>query len=123
MARYQHLPLYQGCYALSREVYRLKVKLPRCLKHDLGSMVFSSALRSVRLVIFANGAKRKQQAIQELLLEIELMWTLSRLLLDLNGISKGEFQVLSEKLSEISPQANAWLKWERESPRNSPRNS
>lgn len=115
MARYQHLPLYQETYAFSREVYRMKVKLPKELKHDLGSMVFQAALRCIRCIIFANGLKVKQKPLQELLLEIEMLWSYLRLLHDLRGISHGEFQVLTERLESIGKQAQAWQKWEMKS--------
>jgi hypothetical protein len=114
MARYQHLPVYKAFYAFSREVYRIKLKLPQSLKHDLGSMLFMSSLRCIRCVVFANGAQKKLRPLQELLLEVEGLWTLLRLLYDLKGISKGEFEVLTARLGEASPQVNAWLKWEKD---------
>ena len=113
MARYQHLPLYQLTFALVREIYRLKLKLPNALKHDLGSMLFASSLRCIRCVVLANGSEKKSRYLQEYLLEIEMLWTLSRLLYDLRGISKGEFQLLSERIADLGPQVSAWLKWEK----------
>jgi len=107
MARYQHLPVYQTIYSITRELYRLKIKFPKHLKNDLGELFCASGLRCIRCVIFANGSQKKMKALQELLLEVETLWTLSRLAYDLQGISKGEFQVLSEKLSELGKQANA----------------
>ncbi|MBY0472496.1 four helix bundle protein [bacterium] len=112
MSRYEHLSLYQACYTFSREIYRIKLKLPAALKHDLGAQVFTSCLRCLRCVIFANGSQRKSRPLQELLLEIESLRTYTRLLHDLRGISKGEFQTLSERLREMAAQANAWHKWE-----------
>ena len=35
-----------------------------------------------------------------------------RLLFDLRGITEGEFKVLSEQLSSIEKQTQAWLKWQ-----------
>jgi hypothetical protein len=114
MARYQHLPIYRAFYAFSREVYRIKIKLPKVLKHDLGSMLFVSSLRCLRCVVFANGSQKKLKPLQELLLEIEGIWALLRLLYDLKGISKGEFEALSIRLSEVGPQVNAWIRWEKD---------
>jgi hypothetical protein len=114
MARYQHLPVYKTFYAFCREVYRIKAKLPQALRHDLGSMIFASSLRCLRCVVFANGSQKKLRPLQELLLEVEGLWTLLRLLYDLKGISKGEFEVLSARLAEAGPQVSAWLKWEKE---------
>ncbi|USN48719.1 MAG: four helix bundle protein [Pseudobdellovibrionaceae bacterium] len=42
MARYQHLPVYQLSYSFVRESYRLKAKLPKLLKYDLGSDISRS---------------------------------------------------------------------------------
>ena len=119
MARYQHLPLYQEVYSLLREIHKIRVKLPKDLKHELGVLIFQAALRCIRCIVFANGVKAKQKPLQELLLEIEMLWTYLRLLHDLKGISRGEFQVLSMILESISKQAQAWQKWEMKSaPRN-----
>ena len=94
----------------------MKQKLPKDLKHDLGSMTFQATLRCIRCIVFANGLKTKQKPLQELLLEIEMLWSYLRLLHDLRGVSRGEFQVLTERLESIGKQANAWQKWEMKSP-------
>ncbi len=113
VARYQHLPLYQCCYALTREIYRLRLKLPKALKHDLGQMTFETALRCLRFVIVANGQEKKEPTLRLLSLEIEILWTFSRLMFDLRGISAGEFKALSTRLSEVGSQTQSWLAWER----------
>ncbi len=100
MSRTQHLPLYSSIYVFVREIYRIKLKLPKVLKHDLGKEVFGSAIKLLKCVVLANRAKEKERHIYRLLLEIEVQWTLLRLLFDLRGISEGEFKVLSERLSD-----------------------
>jgi hypothetical protein len=112
MARVQHLPLYSWAYAFVRESYRIMGKLPKLLKHDLGQEAFSSALKIVKCVVVANKAQEKGRHISRLLLETEVQWVLLRLLFDLRGITEGEFKVLSERLSGIETQAQAWLKWQ-----------
>lgn len=112
MARTQHLPLYSAAFVLVREIYRIRVKLPKMLKHDLGQEAFQSALKILKCVVVANRAHEKNRHITRLLLEVEVQWALLRLLYDLKGISEGEFKVLSERLSEIGKQAQAWLKWQ-----------
>jgi len=93
MARYQHLPVYQTIYSITRELYRLKIKFPKHLKNDLGELFCASGLRCIRCVIFANGSQKKMKALQELLLEVETLWTLSRLAYDLldGRLRKGPF--------------------------------
>ena len=113
MARYQHLPIYKSCYVFSRECYRLKLKLPKMLKHDLGSEVFRSSLRCLKLIVLANGSQQKIKYLQSLLSEVEILWFYLRLLYDLRAISKGEFKVISERLADLGKQTNAWLNWEK----------
>jgi hypothetical protein len=112
MARVQHLPLYLSSYQFSKEIYRLKLKLPKTLKHDLGQEAFSSVLKILKCVVLANKAQDKSRHISRLLLETEVQWVFLRLLFDLRGITEGEFKVLSERLSDIEKQSQAWLKWQ-----------
>jgi hypothetical protein len=86
MSRFQHLPLFQKCYSFAKEVYRLKLQLPKNLKHDLGSDLFKSALRNTKLVIVANGSENKEKALRELFLEVQVIWVWLRLLVDLEAI-------------------------------------
>ncbi len=111
MARNQHLPIYQALYAFSREVHRLKVSLPKSLRSDLGSLLFSGALRCLRLTVIANGSKQKTRFLQQLYLEIEAIWVLLRLLHDLRAISGKQFMLFSERLSNIQKQCSAWIAW------------
>lgn len=112
MARAQHLPLYLSAYQFSKAIYRIKLKLPKVLKHDLGQEAFSSALKILKCIVLANRAQDKSRHLSRLLLESEVQWVLLRLLFDLKGITEGEFKVLSERLSEIEKQAQAWLQWQ-----------
>ncbi len=56
MARTRHLPLYAAIYGFSKETYRLKVKLPKALKHDLGQETFASAIKMLKCVVIANAS-------------------------------------------------------------------
>ena len=69
MSRFQHLPLFQKCYGFVKEVYKLKLLLPKNLKHELGSDLLRSALQCTKLVILANGSENKERALKELFLE------------------------------------------------------
>ena len=117
MARTQHLPLYSAAFVFVREVYGVRVKLPKMLKYDLGQETFQSALKILKCIVLANRAHDKNRHITRLLLEVEVQWALLRLLYELKGISEGEFKVLSERLSEIGKQAQAWLNWQQASQR------
>jgi hypothetical protein len=114
VARYQHLPVYQALHALSLQTYRLKIKLPKHLKHDLGQIFFEASIRCLRGVILANGSANKVRPLQQVLLEFETLWVYLRLFFDLRAISSGEFQVFSEALTNTGKQLNAWIKWEKQ---------
>lgn len=89
-------------------------KLPKLLRHTLGVKTFESTVRSLRLIVVANRAEDKRRPLQDLILEIEGLWVFVRLLYDFRGISSGEFKTLSEKLGKMQPQAEGWLRWDRE---------
>ena len=112
MEKIQHLPIYATAYVFVREIYRIKLKLPRALKYDLGKVEFESALKILKCIILANRSQDKQSHLSCILLETQVQWTFLRLLFDLRGLTSGEFKVLSERLSEIEKQAQAWLKWQ-----------
>lgn len=113
MSRFQHLPLFQKCYAFAKEVYQLKLKLPKNLKHELGTDLFKSALQSTKLVIMANGSENKERALKELSLEVQVIWVWLRLLVDLKAISTGQFQELSDRLADIEKQVSTWAIWDK----------
>lgn len=123
MSRYQHLPLYDALYRYTSELYKLKKGLPKDLKHDLGEAVCISALRCLKLVVFANGSERKDAPLRDLALEIETQWVYLRLIHDQKGVSLGQFEVFGKKLTVISTQVGAWRKWYKEELRkiNSPK--
>ena len=112
MAHSRHLPLYAAAYAFSKEIYRLKIKLPKAMKHDLGQEAFHSAIKILKCIVIANQLKDKSVTLSRLLLEIEVLWVFLRLIFDLRGLSEGEFKVLSERLASIEKQAQAWLQWQ-----------
>ena len=93
--------MYQACYQFAKEIYRLKVKLPKTLKNDLGQEAFATSLKVVKCVALASRSQDKSRLILRLLAEIEAQWVFLRLLFDLRGISEGEFKVLSERGSDI----------------------
>ncbi|MFN7685328.1 MAG: four helix bundle protein [Oligoflexia bacterium] len=109
----RELPIYGAVYRYAREIFAIKIKLPKSLKHDLGQETFSSAIRILKHIALANRAHDKTPHIEEALLEIEAQWALTRLIFDLRGISTGQFEAVSQRLSEIGRQAQAWLKWDK----------
>lgn len=113
MAQYRHLEIFRESYRLTRELYKLKIKLPNNMKHDLGDMTGRSSLRLLRAIVIANGSKDKAKPLQTAALEVENLWVFTRLMFDLKGISQGEFKVISEILNGISQQLHNWRTWTR----------
>ena len=114
MSRYQHLPLYDAIYRYLRELYALKERMKKSLKNDLGQALCESGLRSLKLVVFANGSEKKDAPLRDLALEIEVQWAYLRLVHDQKGMSLGQFEALGKRLTEISKQVTAWRKWHKE---------
>ena len=116
MARNNHLGIYQEAYRFCREIFKLKQKMPKLLKYDLGEKIGHSCLIVLRNIVIANGSKDKAKALNTIALEIDALWVYLRLAHDLEGISRGEFQVTSELLYEISKQNQNWLAWAKKNP-------
>ncbi len=114
MARFKHLEIYQQSYKFTREIYRIKMKLPKTLRYDLGEKTLSSALKINRGIVVANGSKEKVKVLLQISLEIETLWIFTRMMFDFQGISRGEFEVISELFSGLSKQNSSWLKWSRD---------
>lgn len=114
MARFQHLPLYQATYGLCLHAYRLKLKMSKNLKHDAGEAFVTNCLKCLKIIVIANQLQDKRKHLDMLHFEFEMLWVSSRLLLDMRGITPGEFKLVSETLTDIGKQVQAWRKWERQ---------
>ena len=89
----------------------MRAGFPKSIKHDLGQEVCESSIKLLKCVVVANGAIKKNTYLNRLLLEIEVQWALLRLVYELKGVSAGQFKLLSERLSDITKQSQAWCKW------------
>ncbi len=95
MARFQHLPLYQATYGLCLNAYRLKLKMSKNLKHDAGEAFVINCLKCLKIIVIANQLQDKRKHLDMLHFEFEMLWVSSRLLLDMRGITPGEFTSIS----------------------------
>ena len=112
MARFQHLPLYQATYSLCLNSHRLKLKMSKNLKHDAGEAFVNNCLKCLKIIVITNQLQEKKKHLDMLHFEFEMLWASSRLLLDMQGITSEEFKVLSEALTDIGKQVQAWRRWE-----------
>ncbi len=111
MARTKHLQVYQSAYAFSLEMYKLKLRMPVSLKHDLGSMIFSTSLEIIQEITIANSSVEKVKSLQKVLLSIESLWPLLRMAEDLKSISVNQYKLYTDLLVEMASQIQSWLKW------------
>jgi predicted nucleotidyltransferase len=107
------LEIYRSAYRLAKEMQKIRSKMPRSVKHDLGQQAFSSCLNVLREIAKArrNSDEKKIQALLNIEIEAELMWTWLRLLWEFNAIKESEHLLLSEILDDVTTQAKAWRKW------------
>jgi hypothetical protein len=92
MARFHHLEVYQLSYRFSRMMYQTKIKLPKSMKNDLGQMAFQSALKVTRGIVIANGSLDKTKILNQVFLEIDVLWQFLRMMFDFKGISKASLK-------------------------------
>jgi hypothetical protein len=92
-------------------VFVVRIKMPKMLKHDLGSMLVTTALNCQRAVAHAYIPASRQQATAELLAELDVAWALLRLCYNHKGISAGEYKTASELLTNLNVQAQKWHNW------------
>lgn len=120
MANSHHLEIYRDAYRLNRDLFRLKAKLPKSLRYDLGESLTLSGLKALRWIVFANSLADKTKALENLALELKYMMVLLRLNHDLQGLSHGEHQMLAETLNQIAEQNSKWLLWARRQSKKQP---
>ena len=109
----KNLSVYQESYKLSFAIFKLVKKYPKELKHTLGKQFFNTSLNLLSKIIRANRLQVKHDAIEDAITEMELLFTYARMSIDFVVISKGEYQVISEKMADIVSQLNSWSAWDR----------
>jgi hypothetical protein len=110
VGRVAELEIYKTTYVLLREMTRIREKMPRTLKYEVGAEMMKSGIAVVRHISRAARKESKFDELFELMTECELLWTWVRLAHEWRGMSLGEFRLLCERLDDLSRQAAAWLK-------------
>ncbi len=113
MSKTSNLSVYQESYKLSFAIFKLVKKFPKELKHTLGKQFFNSSLSLLTQIIKINRQRIKYDLIEDAITEMELLFAFARMSLDFVVISKGEYQVLSEKMAEVLSQLNSWYVWDK----------
>lgn len=86
--------------------------MPKNLKHDAGESFVNNCLKCLKIIVISNQLQEKKKHLDMLYFEVEMLWVSSRLLLDMRGITSGEFKLISEALTDIGKQVQAWRRWE-----------
>ena len=90
MARFEHLPVYNRSFELTKACFRELEKMPRGHKKAIGDRIVNSSLRQTQIIVYANGAQNKEASLVKLILEIENKVLLLRVATDLKVLSLGE---------------------------------
>jgi len=90
MARFEHLPVYNRSFELTKACFRALEKMPRGHKKAIGDRIVNSSLRQTQIIVYANGAQNKEASLVKLILEIENKVLLLRVATDLKVLSLGE---------------------------------
>ena len=72
MARHDHLDIYKSSYVFIRELMKMRHKMPKTLKYDLGEKCLDSGFNCIRKIIEANSQVDKKQTLKELSTEIDV---------------------------------------------------
>jgi len=111
------LEIYKVAYVLVREMHRVRIKMPKALKHDIGQEMMNAGFKVIRgIVVASRTTGDKSEAIREFLTEGEVLWTWLRLAYDFGALSQGELRLLSERLNDLTKQGAAWMKWSKGKP-------
>ncbi|MFN7824393.1 MAG: hypothetical protein ACK5P6_03435 [Pseudobdellovibrionaceae bacterium] len=73
MTKTREIPIYNLVYAFTKEIYKIKIKLPKSMKHDLGQEMSFSGLKMLEYVVLSNRSHEKLPPISDLLLQIVLI--------------------------------------------------
>lgn len=114
MARIKDLEVYKCSYQFNKMIMDTKINMPVKLKNDLGQMTMEACLRITRGIVIANESRDKTRILQRVLIEIDVIWQFLRMMYDFKTISRGQYEVLSEKLTDLSMQLQKWLNWSKE---------
>jgi hypothetical protein len=123
MARFEHLPIYNKSFELTKACFRALEHMPRGHKASVGDRIVNSSIRQTQLIVYINGVEKKDIALVKLVLEIENMVLLLRVATDLKALSLGEGQQIMERLFDVRKQAQAWRAWAKEEAKKNGTNS
>ena len=77
--RASELEIYKSAYLTAREIHKVRSKMARSLKYDVGSEMMKSAISIIRLIVRASRETQKEYILKELLTDCELLWSWLRL--------------------------------------------
>ena len=103
--------LSEHTFSLCIAAYRLRSKMPRAVKHDLGAHLCNATVTLAVLATRAYVPARRHQSLEALLEEVNVVWLYLRILHAAESLSTSHYASLSEQVAQVEKQAKAWLSW------------
>lgn len=111
MARTEHLPIYKQAYDLCLYLEQVVQGFSRYHKYAIGSDLRDTSRGVLKLIVRANAAADKRDALLRIREEIEQLKVLLRLALDVHAFGKlNSFEHAATMAVEIAKQNEGWLK-------------
>ncbi|MFI3241025.1 MAG: four helix bundle protein [Alphaproteobacteria bacterium] len=108
MALTEQLLIYNDCYKLLLEIYRITNKFSREHKYGLGEDIKQQTFSLFLYIYKANLTEDKEKYLLEFLEAFAILKLKIRLCKDMNLISTKTMVVLVEIMNKIGKQATAW---------------
>lgn len=108
MALYYELPVYRDTYKLILLIFQYTKDFSREYKYTLGQDMKRDAMVLVRGIYRANKSKEKQEYLETLLDDFELLKLQIRLCHDLKLMNSKQMAALSLLTDSIGKQTTAW---------------
>jgi len=108
MALYYSLPIYRDVYSLLLKIFEVTKEFPREYKYTLGQDMKRDAMKLVQGIYRANKALDKQESIEALQDDFEIVKLQIRLCADLKVIGLGRQSQLAVLTDAIGRQLSGW---------------
>lgn len=110
MALSEDTAIYRTAYRLLLQSQPIVVQMPRTYRYDLGQRITNTLLDILTLIIEANRAHDKREALRRLQVKHEILAMLYNVGVDLQAISRKHLATLLPLIDSIGKQATGWNK-------------
>lgn len=110
MALSEDTAIYRTAYRLLLQSQPIVAQMPRTYRYDLGQRITNTLLDILTLIIEANRAHDKREALRRLQVKHEILAMLYNVGVDLQAISRRHLATLLPLIDSIGKQATGWNK-------------